>query len=131
MPEQDVTTNEIMEFLKEHMVTRAELDQKFDAIDQKFGAIDQKFDAIDQKFGAIDQKFETLERKLRSEIRGSELRMMDAMDDKLANLKGDLTVMMRGEDKKVSFLIRLLEKKQVLTAEEAGSILSLQPFPQA
>lgn len=69
--------------------------------------------------------------ELRSEIRASELRMMDAVDEKLATLKGDLTVMMRGEDRKLIALIRALNEEKSLSDEKAGMLLGMQPFPQA
>ena len=69
--------------------------------------------------------------ELRSEMNKQKLELLDAMDDKLANLKGDLTIMMRGEDKKVNRLIALMESKRLLTTEEAGTLLDLLPFPQA
>ncbi|NQV11765.1 hypothetical protein HQ524_00225 [Candidatus Uhrbacteria bacterium] len=94
----DVSTNEIMEFLNKHMVTKEDHDQGL-------------------KEGA-------------GNLRDSELRMLDHMDEKLADLKGDLVVMMRKEDKKLSALIELLEKKHVIDEQEASEILQLQPFPQ-
>ena len=68
--------------------------------------------------------------ELRSEIQKSKLDILDSMDEKMATLKGDLVIMMRKEDKKVSALIDLLEQKQVITQEEATGLLELRPFPQ-
>lgn len=116
MANQEVTTGEIMEvlgFIKDNMVMKAELASEMAGLRSEF-----KSDLGSQIGG------------LRSELRATELRMMDAMDEKLSNLKGDLTVMMRGEDKKVSTLIKMLQNKKLLSDEEAGSLLSLQPFPQ-
>jgi len=52
------------------------------------------------------------------------------LDDKLADLNGSLTLMMRKEDAKVRALIDKMEKKQVLSKEEMKAILSMEPFPQ-
>lgn len=38
---------------------------------------------------------------------------------------------MRKEDKKVVSLISLLKDKEVITDDEAGKLLSLEPFPQS
>ena len=84
----DVTTNELMDFLQEHMATKEDLSK-------------QKLD------------------------------ILDAMDDKLADLKGDLTILMRKEDKKVVELIHVLKEKAVLSADEAERLLTLEPFPQS
>lgn len=54
----------------------------------------------------------------------------DYLDDKLADLKGDLTVLMRKEDRKVATLVGMLQKKNVRSLEEAKQILTMEPFPQ-
>lgn len=54
----------------------------------------------------------------------------DYLDEKLGDLKGDLVVMMRKEDDKVKALITLLQKKKVISEEDAKSLLTMQPFPQ-
>lgn len=54
----------------------------------------------------------------------------DKIDEKLADLKGDLTILMRKEDRKLGALVTKLQEKQVLSEEEAIQILSLEPFPK-
>ena len=87
----NVTTGEIMEFLKDNMVTREELAQEFHK---------QKLD------------------------------ILDGVDDKLINLKADLVLAMRKEDRKVVSLISLLRAKQLISEDEAKSLLGMEPFPQ-
>ncbi len=103
MTKPDITTNDIMEFLQEHMVTKEEL----------------------------HSELSSLRNELRSEIRQSELKILDSVDEKLSNLKGDLTVMMRGEDRKLTFLIKKMLERKLLSKEDADEILSLHPFPQS
>jgi len=86
-----VTTNELLDFMQEHMVTKQDLD-----------------------FGLKDM----------------EHRILDSMDDKMADMKGDLVILMRKEDRKVTDLINLLSQKEVISNEEAGALLALEPFPQ-
>ncbi len=116
MPKGDATTNEIMEFLQEHMVTREE-----------FNLLDGKVQTLDGKVQTLDGKVDNLERKLNQ----TKLDLLDAMDDKLANLKGDLVVLMRKEDKKVDHLIKLLQEKSVITEQDAVSMLDIRPFSQS
>ncbi|MBI4427199.1 MAG: hypothetical protein HY569_01800 [Candidatus Magasanikbacteria bacterium] len=52
------------------------------------------------------------------------------LDDKLADLRGDLTVLMRKEDTKLKALVDILTKKKVLSTEETKIIFSMEPFPQ-
>jgi hypothetical protein len=89
--DEPVSTNEIMEFLQDHMVMKEEFE---------------------------------------SRMNRQKLEFLDSMDEKLATLKGDLIVLMRGEDKKLSTLIEVLASKQVLSQDEAQSILAMHPFPQ-
>lgn len=87
-----VTNDEIMDFLKENMVTKQELDERLG--------------------------------RLRSEL-------IDYLDKRLMDLKGDLVVIMKSEDRKLNALIELLVQKSVLTVTEAKTITKLEPFPQA
>ncbi|MBI5023347.1 MAG: hypothetical protein HZC05_04320, partial [Candidatus Magasanikbacteria bacterium] len=50
----------------------------------------------------LDEKVDKLGRDLRQEMNKQKLDILDAVDVKLARLKGDLVVLMRTEDKKVS-----------------------------
>ncbi|MEK7084656.1 MAG: hypothetical protein AAB932_05460 [Patescibacteria group bacterium] len=52
------------------------------------------------------------------------------LDDKLADLRGDLTVLMRKEDTKVKMLVEILRERGVLTEEDKNRVLSMEPFPQ-
>jgi len=89
MAEDQVTTNEIMDFLRENMVIHGELHDE------------------------LGIGLEGLKQELLGEMGKLKLDMLDAMDDKLADLKGDLVILMRREDKKVNESISLLCKKQV------------------
>ncbi len=52
------------------------------------------------------------------------------LDDKLADLKGDLTVLMRKEDTKLKALVEILAEKKVLNEEDKKRIFTMEPFPQ-
>jgi hypothetical protein len=91
MGDNNVTTDEIMDFLLENMVTKEEMDQKLNSL---------------------------------------ELKLNDAMDDKLLNLKGDLINVVRKEDRKLIELVALLKKKKVLSDDDVRELLALEPFPQ-
>ncbi len=96
--QEEVTTNEIMEFLREHVATKEDLGN--------------------------------VQTGLRSEMREMELRIYDKMDDKLADLKGDIVMLMRKGSKGVMELVELLRKKDILTEDEELRLLAIQPFPQ-
>ena len=54
----------------------------------------------------------------------------DYLDDKLADLRGDLVVLMRKEDRKMLTLVEILFKNKIISEKERQHILSLEPFPQ-
>lgn len=56
--------------------------------------------------------------------------ILDGVDKKIENLKGDLVILMRKEDVKLRELVSLLHTKKILTDTEAGHLLSMEPFPQ-
>jgi len=53
----------------------------------------------------------------------------DYLDTKLADLRGDLVVMMRKEDNKLKALVEILKEKKVINNEEVEKIMHLEPFP--
>lgn len=101
----EVSTNEIMDFLVKHMVIKEELKE-------------------------LDEKVEKLGSDLRQEMNKQKLDILDAVDVKLARLKGDLVVLMRKVDKKVVALVEILKEDKVIAPEKAKTVLAMEPFPQ-
>ena len=58
------------------------------------------------------------------------LRLNDAMDEKLGDLKGDLVVLMRKEDKKLTELVNVLKERHIISEEDVKRVLGMEPFPQ-
>lgn len=54
----------------------------------------------------------------------------DYLDDKLADLRGDLVVLMRKEDRQLQELVQMLHLKNILTQEEMKHLFKLEPFQQ-
>lgn len=52
------------------------------------------------------------------------------LDEKLLDLRGDLTILMRKEDTKVLRLVECLKEKNVLNESEVQDILAMEPFPR-
>ena len=85
-------------------------------------------EAIHDLATQMDIRFETVGRDITA-IKATMV-TKEYLDDKLSDLKGDLVVLMRKEDRKVSALVDVLRVKQVLSDEEAKRILTMEPFPQ-
>lgn len=77
---------------------------------------------------------ETVKRfnKLENRTTKIELNMVtkDYLDEKLSDLKGDLSIIVRKEDKKLAELVKVLEERKVLSAADVKRILAMEPFPQ-
>lgn len=101
----EVSTNEIMDFLVKHMVLKEELFDVKDGLEKK-----------------IDD--------LKQEMNKQKLDILDAVDIKLARLKGDLVVLMRKADKKVVALVEILKEDKIIAPEKAEIVLKMEPFPQ-
>ena len=105
MDEKQVTTNEIMDFLQDHMVMKEEFKSEITQVRSEIKALDVK-------------------------LNKTKLELIDAMDEKNAALRGDIIVLMRGEDRKLTSLIEIMKRKNLLDANEAQALLALPPFPQ-
>jgi len=90
-----------------------------EAINNFSTIVDGKFEAIDGKFEAIDKRFDKIEATMVTK---------DYLDDKLADLRGDLVVLMRKEDTKVVKLIDILAKHNIISEKEVKEILAMEPF---
>lgn len=114
-PSAGVTTDQIMDFLVENMVTRKELDYELGEIRSDIKDIRDTMvtkEHLQHEFG-----------KFRSE-------MTDFIDKRLLNLKTDLVVIVKGEDQKLTALIELMKKKELLTPHEAQGLISMHPLSQ-
>lgn len=108
------TLSEVLEFLQENVVVKEDLKTMATKEDLKLLATKEDLKAFATK----------------EDLRKMEHEILDNMDKKLDDLKGDLVMMTRKEDRKVVGLISLLRDKSVLTQDEAKGLLGMEPFPQ-
>ena len=78
------------------------------------------FDDVDKRFEQVDKRFDKIE---------GEMVTKEYLDEKLADLRGDMVVLMRKGDRKLTHLVKILKNKQVLDQEEAEELLTMEPFP--
>ncbi|MBI2099218.1 hypothetical protein HYT45_02250 [Candidatus Uhrbacteria bacterium] len=112
------TTNEVLEAIN---TLSTHIDERFTRVENDITGI--KGDITGIKGDITGIKGEIIEIK-------ATMVTKDYLDDKLADLRGDLVVLMRKEDKKVQSLVELLHSKKVISEEEAKRILSMDLFPQ-
>jgi hypothetical protein len=104
-----------------------QVDVRFDSVDRRFEAVDRRFDKIEADIGGMKSDIGGM----KSDIVRIESQMVTKsyLDDKLADLKGDMVVMLRTEDQKVNRLVGVLAKKGALTSVETRDVFSFRPFP--
>lgn len=90
-----------------------------EAINEFSNKIDEKFVKIDEKFVEVGRRFDKIEAKMVTK---------DYLDDKLADLRGDLVVLTRKEDTKMLKLVEILKRRAVISEAEEKEILSMEPF---
>ena len=91
---------------------------------------DMKSEMTDMKSEMTDMKSEMKEMRFDITKMGSTMVTKDYLDDKMADLRGDLVVLTRKEDTKLRALVDILKEKSVLNIEEAKKILGMEPFAQ-
>lgn len=86
---------------------------------KEFNEIGGRFDKMDSRFDKVGGRLDKIE---------STMVTKDYLDEKIADLRGDLVVMMRKEDTKVVKLVEVLKRHKVISDSEEREILSMEPF---
>ena len=97
------------------------LHEVLSAVNEGFSTVEDRFVGIKDRLVGIETRLTRVEATMVTK---------EYLDDKLANLKGDLVVLMRKEDTKLKALVGLLRDKRLISEPEAKSILTMDPFPQ-
>ena len=100
---------------------------------EKEASKNEILEAINEFSTHVDQQHESLKSEIgdiKKEVGSIKALMVtkDYLDEKLADLRGDLVVLMRKEDTKVVKLIEILKRRKVITEIEEKEILSMEPF---
>lgn len=86
--------------------------------------VDSRFQEIETKMVTKEELKESLEKVLAGVV------TKDYLDEKLADLRGDIVLLLRKEDEEVTLLVDTLHTSQVLSQTNTQKILSLSPFPE-
>lgn len=114
--ENDTSKNEILEAISEFS---SRVDERFDNLEGRFDKLEGRVGKIEGEVGSLEGEVVKI---------GATMVTKDYLDDKLADLRGDLVVLMRKEDTKVVKLIEILKRRKVITEIEEKEILSMEPF---
>lgn len=109
-------------------------------IDRRFDSVDARFNTLEGRAGNMESQMVTKDdlttelNKIKTVIvtkddLATELAKMkttlvtkDYLDDKLYDLKGELMIIVRKEDTKLTKVVNLLQHKKIFTEQEAASI---------
>ena len=114
----NTTTDEILEAVN---VFANKTEERFSKLEDDVGEIKVQIGSIETRVGSIETRVGSIETRMVTK---------DYLDDKLADLRGDLVVLMRKEDVKFEALLKTLLKREVLSIDEINNILALEPFPR-
>lgn len=98
-------------------------------IDRLALAVKEGLDGVDAQLKAVDERFDRVE----SDITVVKTTMVtkDYLDEKLADLKGDLILKLRKTNEKLDFIVSLLRAHAVLSDDDLKRIRTeFQIFPQ-
>ena len=98
-------------------------------VDTKIGVLSEK---IDRETVSLSEQISGLANYMDERLTQTEARVVtkEYLDEKLADLRGDLVVLTRKEDHKVVALVELLRDRRVIPEDDARRILGMALFPQ-
>lgn len=96
------------------------------SVNDRFESVDQRFDNMDQRLNSMDKRLDSMDKRL---VRVENSMVTKSyLNDKLADLRGELFVPLRTEDQKVTALVTALVKEKSLRPKSGSQVLSIQPF---
>jgi tetrahydromethanopterin S-methyltransferase subunit G len=116
----DDVLNAVNQFASHTEERFQKIDTRLDGMDKRFDGMDKRFDRVDGRLDGVDDRMDRMETTMVTK---------DYLDDKLADLKGDIITVVRKEDTKVVALISILRTRNVLTKDDEMRLLAMAPFP--
>lgn len=112
----ETTTSDILEVIQ-HFATK--VDERFDRIENTMAGIVTK-EQFEQRLAGVEGRLTKIETTMVTK---------DYLDDKLADLRGDVILLARKQNKKLSEVVMELRSRNVFDEETAKRLLELEPFP--
>jgi hypothetical protein len=110
------------------MTTEPTLQDVIDTIHDFAANVDERFSHVESDISGIKGEIAGM----KGEISGMRSQMVtkDYLDEKIAQVRGDLVVTIRKEDAKVDALASTLHAKNLLSGPELAAINAQGPFPR-
>jgi len=91
-------------------------------VDERFERLESRMGSMESKMGSMESRVDSIESKMVTK---------DYLDEKLFDLRGDMTTIVKKEDRKVASLVEVLFNKKILTKKDKENILEMEPFPKS
>ena len=110
-------------------------EHRFQNLESDVKTLKSDMTIVKSELGSVQSDISSMKSELgsvQSDIGSMKSQMVtkDYLDEKLSDLRGDLVVLVRKEDRKLNALVGVLKEKSVITAGEAQQVLMLEPFVQ-
>jgi len=109
MAKQEVTTNEIMEFLQTNMVTRDEFNDRVGSLEVRFDNLEVRFDNLEGRFDNLEGRVGHLENQMVTK---------DYLDDKFAVFGAEIGLRINKQTERHEILVDVLVDKSILQKED-------------
>ncbi len=100
-------------------MAEATTDEILSAVNNFANKVDKRFDKVEARLDSLDKRTGHLENQMVTK---------DYLDNKLADLRGDLVVAVRREDEKVDTLVGKLQEEDSLSELSAQEVLKIKPL---
>ena len=113
------------------------VDTEVSSLSEQISGLSTKVDGlstkVDTEVGSLSEQISELAGYVDKRLEQTEARMVtkEYLDEKLADLRGDLVVLTRKEDRKLVALVELLRDQSVILDADAKRILGMELFPQS
>lgn len=112
---------EVVNFIKDNAVMKNDFEARMTGVENRMTGVENRMTGVENRMIGIEKRLTKVE---------SQMVTKDYLDEKMADLRGDLVVLVRKEDTKLKTLIDILEEKRVITKNEALKIMKMEPFAQ-
>lgn len=114
--------------------------EQFDHIDDRFDGLEKRMDNLEVKVDNLEVRFDNLEvkvdnlkvkvDKLDNRVGKLESGMVtkDYLDEKIADLKGDLIVKGRQESQRTDKIVQVLSENKLLNTKQANELADLKAY---
>lgn len=113
-----------------------DLSGRMNAMEERLGgrmdSVEGKINSMEGHMNSMEGRIESIEKTMATKDDLGKLRsdMIDYIAKQNLELKTDLILIMRGEDRKLFSLIELMIEKHLITKDDANRVTKLEPFPQ-